>query len=52
MSKEDTSWFFTEEWQIKEKEATRDFDQGDFDVINSVNELLTLFDEKMNNRGL
>lgn len=40
------SWFLTEEWQAKEREADNDFKCGAFDTVDTIDELLALFDAK------
>lgn len=37
---EDTSWFFTEEWQAKEREADEDFKNGRYTEFDTVEELI------------
>lgn len=43
---EDTSWFNSEEWQAKEREADEDFANGRFDIVNTIDELSKLFHKK------
>jgi len=42
----DESWFLTEEWQAKERAADKDFECGAFDTVDTIDELLALFDAK------
>jgi len=39
-------WFYTKEWQEKEREADRDIELGNYRMINTVDELLAMFNEQ------
>ncbi|MFH2056302.1 MAG: hypothetical protein ABIJ61_10120 [bacterium] len=43
---EDTSWFLTEEWQAKEREADEDIRLGRYEGANTVEELFAILDEQ------
>jgi len=40
----DTAWFWTTEWQAKEREADKDIESGEFSTIRTVDELFEFFD--------
>jgi len=41
---DDTSWFYTDEWQAKEKEADLDFECGNYSSVETMDDLLAIFD--------
>ena len=44
---EKNHWFWTDEWQKMEEEATQDYENGRFKTFNTIDELI-LFLHKLN----
>ncbi len=43
---EDESWFWTEEWQAKEKRADDDFESGRFQKFKNIDDLISYLDDQ------